>query len=105
MSFVSKWFWKRAVRHEMLAAAKIVSLVAGLLLIVSALLGGISLVLGLILGLGIIVLGGRLKHRLWGVAFLVLGFIAFSSASGIVAEGAAALVMLAAVLGLASTLT
>jgi hypothetical protein len=102
---VSKWFWKKAVRHEMLTAAKTIFLVAGLLLIVSALLGGISLVLGLILGVGVIVLGGRIKHRLWAAAFLVVGFIAFSSASGIVAQGAAALVMLAAVLGLASTLT
>ena len=89
----------------MLAASKMVSLVAGLLLIVSALLGGISLVLGLVLGLGTILLGGRLKHRLWAVAFLVLGFIAFSSTSGLIAQGAAAMVMLAAVLGLASTLT
>ncbi len=104
MSFVTKWFWKRAVRHEMLSAAKTISLVAGLLLIVSGLLGGSSLFLGIVLGVGAIILGGRLKHRTWAAAFLVVGLVAFSLTSGLVGKGGSVLVVIAAALGLVSTL-
>lgn len=104
MSFITKWFWKRAVRHEMLSAAKTLSLVAGLLLIVSGILGGGSLLLGLVLGVGIIILGGRLKHRTWAAAFLVVGLVAFSITSGLLGKGGSVLVIIAAVLGLISTM-
>lgn len=102
MNFVSKWFWKRAVRHELLSMARMASLVAGLLLIVSGLLYG-PLLLGLVLGIGIIVLSGRLKHRLWSAVFLVGGILAYSSFSGLVGEGGIILLILAAALGLVST--
>ena len=104
MNFITKWFWKRAVRHEMLSAAKTISLVAGLLLIVSGILGATSLLLGVILGIGVILLAGRLKHRLWSAGFLVVGLVAYASVRGIVGEGGAVLVVIAAVLGLASTM-
>ncbi len=100
---ISKWFWKRAIRHEMLSLARLASLVAGLLLVVSGLLGVGPLALGLVLGIGIIVLSGRLKHRLWSAVFLVAGLLVFSSFSGLVGEGGVVLLMLAAALGLAST--
>lgn len=103
MNFISKWFWKRAVRHEMLSLAKMASLIAGLLLVLSGLIGAGSLALGLILGIGIIVLSGRLKHRLWAAVFLVAGLLVFSSFSGLVGEGGVALLIIAAALGLAST--
>ena len=103
MNFISKWFWKRAVRHEMLSLAKTASLVAGLLLIVSALIGEVSLAAGLVLGVGIIVLSGRLKHRLWSAVFLVAGLLVFSSFRGLVGQGGAVLMIAAAALGLAST--
>lgn len=103
MNFISKWFWKRAVRHEMLSLAKTVSLVAGLLLILSGLIGAGSLVLGLVLGVGIIVLSGRLKHRLWSAAFLVAGLLALSRFGGLLGQGGVVLLIAAAALGLAST--
>ncbi len=102
-NFISKWFWKRAIRHEMLSLARLASLVAGLLLVVSGLLGVGPLALGLVLGIGIIVLSGRLKHRLWSAVFLVAGLLVFSSFSGLVGEGGVVLLILAAALGLAST--
>ncbi len=103
MSFVSKWFWKRAVRHEMLSLARTASLIAGLLLIVSGLLGASPLVLGLVLGIGVIVLSGRLKHRLWSAGFLVAGLVTYSSFGGLVGEGGVILLIAAAGLALAST--
>ncbi len=102
-NFISKWFWKRAIRHEMLSLAKLTSLVAGLLLVISGLLGVGPLVLGLALGVGIIVLSGRLKHRLWSAVFLVAGLLVFSNFNGLVGEVGIVLLMLAAALGLAST--
>jgi hypothetical protein len=104
MNPISKWFWKRAVRHEMLSAGRLLALVGGLLLILAALLGGVSLAVGLILGVGAIVLAGRLKHRLFSAAILVVGVLVFFSAGGLVAVGGLVLIMLAAALGLASTL-
>ena len=103
MNFVSRWFWKRAVRHEMLSAARMASLVAGLLLILSGLIGAGSLFLGLILGVGIIIFSGRLKHRLWSVVFLAAGLLAFSTFGGVVGQGGAVAMVVAAALGLAST--
>ena len=103
MNFISKWFWKRAVRHEMLSLAKTASLIAGLLLIVSGLIGGGSLLLGLVLGLGIIVLSGRLKRRLWSVVFLVAGLLVFSSFGGLIGQVGVIAMIVAAALGLAST--
>lgn len=103
MNPISGWFWKRAVRREMLSVAKLVSLVSGLLLILSALIGGGSLYLGLILGVGIILLSGRLKHRLWSGVFLVAGLLTFSSFRGVVGEGGIVLFVVAAAVGLAST--
>ena len=89
----------------MLSAAKTMSLVAGLLLIVAGVLGAASLLLGVVLGVGVIILAGRLKHRVWAAGFLVIGLVAFyAMGGGIVAEGAATLVIIAACLGLASTL-
>lgn len=79
------------------------SLIAGLLLIISGLLGASSLFLGLALGIGIIVLSGRLKHRLWSAVFLVAGLLAYSSFGGLVGQGGVILLMVAAALGLAST--
>lgn len=104
MIFISKWFWKWAVRHQMLSAARTASLVAGFLLVVSALIGSGSTYLGLILGIGIILFSGRLKHRLWSAVFLVAGLIAYSSFQGIVGEGGVILMVAAAALGLASTI-
>lgn len=103
MNFISKWFWKRAIRHEMLSASKTIALVAGLLLIVSGLLDPTSLVLGVVLGAGIILLSGRLKHRVWSAGFLIVGLVALSIVEGFLAQGGAALVILAGALGLAST--
>ncbi len=103
MNFISKWFWKRAIKHEVLSVAKAVALVAGLVLIVSGILGPTSLVLGLILGVGVIILAGRLKHRLWSGGFLVGGLLAYSAVEGIIAQGGALLVVVAGLLGLAST--
>jgi len=79
------------------------ALVSGLLLVISGLLGYASLFLGLALGIGIIVLSGRLKHRLWSAVFLVAGLFAFSSFGGLVGEGGGVLLIIAAALGLAST--
>lgn len=76
---------------------------AGLLLILSGLIGTGSLILGLILGIGVVLLSGRLKRRLWSAVFLVAGLLAFSSFGGIVGEGGAVLLIVAAGLGLAST--
>ncbi len=87
----------------MLSAAKMASLIAGLLLILSGLIGAGSLFLGLILGVGVIIFSGRLKHRLWSVIFLAAGLLAFSSFGGIVGEGGAVAMLVAAALGLAST--
>jgi 4-hydroxybenzoate polyprenyltransferase len=103
LNFISKWFWKKAIKHEMLSVAKAVALVAGLLLIISAILGPTSLVLGLVLGVGVIILAGRLKHRLWSGGFLVGGLFAYSAVAGIIAQGGALLVVVAGFLGLAST--
>jgi hypothetical protein len=103
MNPISKWFWKRAVRHEMLSLARMVSLAAGLLLIVAGLMGAGSLLFGLVLGVGIIVLSGRLKHRAWSAFFLVAGILAYSSFVGLVGEGGVVLMVAAAGLGLAST--
>ena len=103
MNFISRWFWKRAVRHEILSFAKTASLISGLLLILSGVLGAGSLILGLVLGIGVIVLSGRLKHRLWAAVFLVAGLLAWSSFSGLVGEGGIVLLIIAAALGLAST--
>jgi hypothetical protein len=103
MNFVSKWFWKRAVRHEVLSLTRTISLVAGLLLILSGLIGAGSFMLGIILGIGIILLSGRLKHRLWSAVFLAAGVLAFTSFRGIVGEGGVVLLIVAAGLGLAST--
>jgi 4-hydroxybenzoate polyprenyltransferase len=104
MNFISKWFWKRAVRHELLSAGKTLALVGGLLLILAGILGAISLVLGLVFGVGAILLSGRLKHRLWAGGILIAGILVFSEAGGFVAEGGAILIVTAAALGLASTL-
>ncbi len=87
----------------MLSLAKVASLIAGLLLIVSGLVGASSLVLGLVLGIGIIILSGRLKHRLWSAVFLVAGLLAYSSFGGLVGQGGVLLLIVAAALGLAST--
>ena len=103
MNFISKWFWKRAVRHEMLSLAKLASLISGLLLILSGVLGAGSLILGLVLGIGVIVLSGRLKHRLWAAVFLLAGLLAWSSFRGLVGEGGIVFLVIAAALGLAST--
>ena len=104
MNFISKWFWKRAVRHEMLSLAKMASLVSGLLLIISGLVGATPLAFGLILGVGVVIFSGRIKHRLWVPVFLVAGLLAFASFGGIVGQGGAILLVAAAGLGLASTI-
>jgi hypothetical protein len=101
MNIINKMFWKRAVRHEMLSIAKIASLVAGLLLIISGLLYG-PLVLGLLLGIGIIILSGRLKHRIFSAVFLAAGILTFSSFVGF-GEWGIILLVVASALGLAST--
>ena len=87
----------------MLSAAKMASLVAGHLLILSGLTGVGSPILGLTLGAGIIIFSGRLKHRLWSVVFLAAGLLAFSSFGGIVGQGGAVAMLVAAALGLSST--
>ncbi len=103
MNFISKWFWKRAIKHEVLSVAKTVALVAGLVLIISGILGPTSLVLGLVLGVGVIILAGRLKHRLWSGGFLVGGLLAYPAVEGTIAQGGALLVVVAGFLGLVST--
>jgi len=103
LNFISKWFWKRAIKHEVLSVAKTAALVAGLVLIISGILGPTSLVLGLVLGVGVIILSGRLKHRLWSGGFIVVGLFAYSGVEGIIAQGGALLVVVAGFLGLAST--
>lgn len=87
----------------MLSLAKTASLIAGLLLIISGLLGASPLALGLVLGIGVILLSGRLKHRLWSAALLVAGLLAYSSFGGLIGEGGIVLLIIAALLGLAST--
>lgn len=87
----------------MLSLARMASLISGLLLILSGLVGAGSLALGLVLGIGIILLSGRLKHRLWSAVFLAAGFLAFASFGGIIDEGGALLLVVAAALGFAST--
>jgi hypothetical protein len=100
---ISKWFWKRAAKHEMLSLARTLALVAGLLLILSGVIGVTPLLLGLILGVGVILLAGRLKHRLWSGGFLVAGLFSYYSMEGLIAQGGAVLLVIAAALGLAST--
>jgi len=102
LNFISKWFWKRAIKHEVLSVAKAVALVAGLVLIISAILGPTSLVLGLVLGVGVIILAGRLKHRLWSGGFFVGGLFAYAGVEGIIAQTGALLIVVAGFLGLAS---
>ncbi len=103
MNFISKWFWKRAMRHELLSLARIAALIAGLLLVISGILGTGPLILGAVLGIGIVLLSGRLKHRLWSAVFLAAGLLAYTSFGGLVGEGGAALLIVAAGLGLVST--
>jgi|SRR5215467_7252913 len=103
MNFISKLFWKRSIRHEMRSIGKILALLAGLLLIISAILGPTSLIIGLVLGGGIILLAGRLKHRLWSGGFFIAGLLSYSALEGIIAQGGALLVMAAAAISLAST--
>ncbi len=103
MNFISKWFWKRAIEHEVLSVAKTVAFVAGLVLIISGILGPTSLVLGLVLGVGVIILAGRLKHRLWSAGFFVGGLFAYAGVEGTIAQGGALLVVVAGSLGFAST--
>ena len=103
MKSISKWFWKRAVRHELLSISKTASLIAGLLLIVSGLLGYGPMIIGLILGIGVILLSGRFKHRFWSAVFLAAGLLVFGSFGGLIGEGAVAVLIIAAALGLAST--
>jgi hypothetical protein len=59
--------------------------------------------MGLILGVGIIIFSGRLKHRLWSAVFLVAGLLAFSSFGGLVGQGGVVLLIVAAALGLTNT--
>jgi hypothetical protein len=66
-------------------------------------LGFGPLLLALVLGVGVIVLSGRLKHRLWSAVFLVAGLLVFGSFGGLVGEGAVVVLIVAAALGLAST--
>ncbi|MDG7007880.1 MAG: hypothetical protein JRN06_06520 [Nitrososphaerota archaeon] len=87
----------------MLSAAKMASLVAGLLLILSGLNGAGSLVLGLTLGAGVIIFSGRLRHRVWSAVFLAAGLLALFSFGGIVGQVGAVAMVIAASLGLAST--
>ena len=103
MNLISKWFWKRAVRHEILSASRMAALVSGLLLVVSGLIGAAPLILGLVLGIGAIFLSGRFKHRLRSGLFLAAGILTFSSFAGLVGEGGVLLMILSAGLGLAST--
>ncbi len=79
------------------------SLVAGLLLILSGLMGAGPFVLGLTFGVGVILLSGRFKHRLWSAVFIVAGVLLFSSFGGLVGRGGIVLMIVAALLGLAST--
>lgn len=88
----------------MLSAARIASLIAGLLLIISAILGSAPLALGLILGVGVMLLSGRIKHRLWSGILLVVGLVVYSVVGGLAGEGGAVLLIAASALGLASTL-
>ncbi len=87
----------------MLSLSKMASLVSGLLLIISGLIGAGSLFLGLVLGVGVILLSRRFKHRLWSAVFLVAGLLVFSSFGGLIGEGGVVLMIIAAALGLAST--
>ena len=87
----------------MLSLSKMAALVAGLLLIAAGLIGAGSFALGLILGVGLILLSGRFKHRLWSAVFLVAGVFTFSSFGGLVGEGGVLLMIASAGLGLAST--
>jgi 4-hydroxybenzoate polyprenyltransferase len=103
VNFISKWFWKRAIKHEVLSLAKGVALVAGLVFIISAILGPTSLVLGLVIGVGLIILAGRLKHRLWSGGFVIGGLFAYAGVEGAIAQGGALLVVLAGSLGLLGT--
>ena len=103
MNFISKWFWKRAIKHEVLSVAKALALVAGIVLIISGILGPTSLVLGLVLGAGAIILAGRLKHRLWSGGFLVGGLLAYAGVEGTIAQAGALLIIAAGSLGLVST--
>jgi hypothetical protein len=103
MTLIPKLFWRRGIRHEMRSVARVTSLIAGFLLIISGLLGTTSLALGLILGVGVILLSGRLKHKIWSAAFLVVGLVAYSTVGGIVGEGGAVLLIIAAILGLLSS--
>ncbi len=65
----------------MLSISRMASLVAGLLLIISGLVGAGPLALGLILGVGVLLLSGRFKHRLFSAVFIVAGLL-YSQASG-----------------------
>lgn len=102
MNFISKWFWKRAVRHEMASIAKTVAQVAGVVLIIAAVIGAAPLVLGLILGLGAILLAGWLKHRLLAAGALLVGLLLLGTFGGL-AAGGAFLIVIASGLGLASS--
>ncbi len=87
----------------MLSISRMASLVAGLLLIISGLVGAGPLALGLILGVGVLLLSGRFKHRLFSAVFIVAGLLLFSSFGGLVGQGGIVLMIIAALLGLAST--
>ncbi|HEV2225895.1 MAG TPA: hypothetical protein VGR56_03715 [Nitrososphaerales archaeon] len=103
MNLISKWFWKRAIKHEVLSVAKGLALVAGIILVISGILGPTSLVLGLVLGVGAIILAGRLKHRLWSGGFFIGGLFAYAGVEGIIAQTGALLIVAAGSLGLVST--
>ncbi|MDG6908530.1 MAG: hypothetical protein JRN20_22400, partial [Nitrososphaerota archaeon] len=100
---ISRWFWKRAVRREILFFARPLAWVSGLLFIVSGITGVTSLILGLVIGRGVIVLAGQLKHRILSITVLAAGLIIFYTLGGATVRWGAILVMLASILGIAST--
>ena len=103
MNIISKWFWKRAVRRELLFAAKPIAWVSGALFVISGIVGATSLILGLILGVGVTLLASQLKHRLWSAAFLIAGLVVYTTLGGATDKWGAVLIVVASTLGLAST--
>lgn len=102
MNRIKKWFWKRALRHEILSIARKLALLGGLLVILSGVLEPGLLLIALVLGVGAIILSGRLKHTTWSGATLVVGGISYFVLEGLAGAAGSVLVVIAGLMGLST---
>ncbi len=102
MGWIKKWFWKRAMRHEILSIARKLALLGGVLVVFAGVLDPRIILVALVLGAGAIVLSGRLKHPTWSGITLILGAISYVESGGLVGVAGSVLVVLAGLMGLST---